>query len=204
MSMPNIPDIKPDIDIDRDESIDLLIASIAVEELGLAHLINAEAEKIQFIFGTLEESKHEPEAQPTFDDLLQVNKSAGKMMRRAIENEIILNFKLENVIEFMKITPKEDKEIKELRVSFSDPVYTGHGSNRVGSTTVTLTFILSDGTSVIKTETFSDINTTTSKDFSYSINIFYVTVNVTVTVEGENNNMYITGATAKITSIIKQ
>ncbi|MDR5658559.1 hypothetical protein RH915_03550 [Serpentinicella sp. ANB-PHB4] len=49
MSFPNIPDVTPEIDIDREDVINLLLASIAFEELGLAHIFNAEAEKIQYI-----------------------------------------------------------------------------------------------------------------------------------------------------------
>jgi hypothetical protein len=45
--MPTIPDIKPKIEIKFEETIVLLLSSIALEELGLAHIINAEAEKIQ-------------------------------------------------------------------------------------------------------------------------------------------------------------
>ena len=201
MSMPNIPDVKPDIDIDRDQSIDLLIASVAFEELGLAHLVNAEAEKIQFVLGTLKESTHEPIEKPTLDELLQVNKSVEKMMKRVIEQEILLDFKLEDAIELIKIAPEEDPEkdpeIKELSVSYTPPTYTGSGHNRVGSTTVTLTFTLTDDSEIQMPEIlFSNINTTTSKDFNYIVGTQCVTVHVTVTVEGENNSMYITGVTA--------
>ena len=53
MSQANIPNITPTITINRDDVINLLLASIALEELGLAHIINAEAEKIQYAIGTL-------------------------------------------------------------------------------------------------------------------------------------------------------
>ncbi|WP_342580438.1 hypothetical protein [Ureibacillus sp. FSL W7-1570] len=56
MSMPNIPDISPKISIDREDVINLLLASIALEEIGLAHIINAEGEKIQFAIGKLNEA----------------------------------------------------------------------------------------------------------------------------------------------------
>jgi hypothetical protein len=53
MSMPNIPDIKPEINITLEETIKLLLASIALEELSLAHIMNAEAEKIQEVIQLL-------------------------------------------------------------------------------------------------------------------------------------------------------
>ena len=52
MSFPKIPDVNPKINFRQEDAINLLLASIAFEELGLAHIINAEAEKIQFILGT--------------------------------------------------------------------------------------------------------------------------------------------------------
>ena len=47
MSQPNIPNISPTISITRDDFINLLLSSIAMEEFGLAHIINAEGEKLQ-------------------------------------------------------------------------------------------------------------------------------------------------------------
>ena len=106
MSMPNIPHVKPDIDIDRGKSIDLLIASVAFEELALAHLVNAEAEKIQFVLGTLKESTHYQsgsQERPTLEDLIEINEVVGKMLKKVIEKEIILDFMLENAIELMNM-----------------------------------------------------------------------------------------------------
>ncbi|MED0970835.1 hypothetical protein [Bacillus paramycoides] len=53
MSQANIPNITPTITLSRDDAINLLLASIALEELGLSHIINSEAEKIQYTIGTL-------------------------------------------------------------------------------------------------------------------------------------------------------
>ena len=66
MSMPNIPDIKPDIDLSIHDTINLLLASIALEELSIAHIMNAEGEKIQEII------KYKCNS---LEDLLEIDKS---------------------------------------------------------------------------------------------------------------------------------
>ena len=96
MSFPNIPDVSPDIDICRGDVINLLLASIAFEELGLAHIINAEAEKIQFILGTLEGCC--PAKPPSIDDLLLINRSVEQTLRTVIKNQMLLQFKLEDIL----------------------------------------------------------------------------------------------------------
>ncbi|MED0970837.1 hypothetical protein [Bacillus paramycoides] len=40
MSQANIPNITPTITLTREDAINLLLSSIALEELGLAHIIN--------------------------------------------------------------------------------------------------------------------------------------------------------------------
>lgn len=97
MSFPNIPDVSPVIDLTLEDTINLLIASIAFEELGLAHITNAEAEKIQYILGTLE-NQIPLETPPTIDDLLKVNKSVENTLRSVIKNQMLMQFKLEDVL----------------------------------------------------------------------------------------------------------
>jgi deoxyxylulose-5-phosphate synthase len=98
MSMPKIPNIKPEIEICREDVINLLLASVAFEELGLAHLINAEAEKVQAVLGTLENGDN-VKGCPSLHDLLKINKSVQQTMKDIIKKEILLQFKLENVME---------------------------------------------------------------------------------------------------------
>lgn len=96
MSFPNIPDVNPDISITIEEAINLLLASIAFEELGLAHIINAEAEKIQYVLGTIDgQSVPEP---PTIDELLKIDRSVDRMLKSVIKKEMLLQFKLEDTI----------------------------------------------------------------------------------------------------------
>ncbi|SFX00503.1 hypothetical protein SAMN04487866_101158 [Thermoactinomyces sp. DSM 45891] len=53
MSQASIPSITPNIAITREDSINLLLISIALEEIGLSNILNAEGEKLQYVLGTL-------------------------------------------------------------------------------------------------------------------------------------------------------
>ena len=46
MSMPSFP--PNGADLTREEALTMIIASIAMEELALSHIINAEGEKLQY------------------------------------------------------------------------------------------------------------------------------------------------------------
>ncbi|MGL4799330.1 MAG: hypothetical protein ACRCWY_08020 [Cellulosilyticaceae bacterium] len=96
MSMPNIPDLNPNVTISRDDSINIILSSIGMEELSLSHILNAEAEKIQFALGTLSTANN---TAASMDEILEVNKSAGKMLRNVIKNQMLLSMKMEDTVE---------------------------------------------------------------------------------------------------------
>lgn len=98
MGMPNIPDINPKIDLCREDVINLLLASVALEEIGLAHIINAEGEKIQCITDECKCAK--------LDDLLSVNKSIQTTLKDIIKKEMLLEFKFENILELIDKSKK--------------------------------------------------------------------------------------------------
>ena len=50
MSLPVFPDIPKDFTFE--DSIFQILTSIAMEEIGLSHIINAEGEKLQYVLGT--------------------------------------------------------------------------------------------------------------------------------------------------------
>jgi hypothetical protein len=54
MSMPVFPEINPDITCES--AINMILASIALEELALSHIMNAEGEKLQYVIKRLESS----------------------------------------------------------------------------------------------------------------------------------------------------
>ena len=95
MSMPNIPDINPSIDVTRNDAINIILSSIGMEELSLAHIVNAEAEKIQFALGTLETST----GPASLEDIMAVNNSAKKMLRDVIKNQMLIGMKMEDTVE---------------------------------------------------------------------------------------------------------
>ena len=108
MSFPNIPPVNACVNITTEDSANLLLASIAFEELGLAHIINAEAEKIQYVLGTLEDPqegctpKCPPPKPPTTDELLEINRAVNETLKNVIRKEMLLQLKLEDTLTFLK------------------------------------------------------------------------------------------------------
>lgn len=99
MSMPSFP---PDgADLTREEALTMIITSIAMEELALSHILNAEGEKLQYVLGTLPGSS--PCACP--QDVLAVNKSVTALVEAVTQNQILLKNKLDQVLEFCPLPP---------------------------------------------------------------------------------------------------
>ncbi len=96
MSMPSIPNLDPSINIDRNDAVNIILTSIGMEELSLAHLLNAEAEKIQFALGTLETAGG---TAASMEEIFETNKLAGKMVRDVIKNQMLLSMKMEDTVE---------------------------------------------------------------------------------------------------------
>ncbi|MEH7151418.1 hypothetical protein V7095_13525, partial [Bacillus thuringiensis] len=89
MSLPNVPNITPSISLNREETLNLLLASIALEEIGLSHILNAEGEKLQYFLSTC----------PTnFKSFLDINNSVNETLRNVAKNQMLLHFKLEDVM----------------------------------------------------------------------------------------------------------
>lgn len=96
MSMPNIPNLNPNINIDRNDAVNIILSSIGMEELSLAHLLNAEAEKVQFALGTLKTAQG---VAAGMDQILETNRLAGKMVRDVIKNQMLLAMKMEDTVD---------------------------------------------------------------------------------------------------------
>ena len=101
MSMPNIPNLNPQISVNRDDAVNIILSSIGMEELSLAHILNAEAEKIQFALGTLEPAGGQASS---MTDIQETNKLASKMVRNVIKNQMLLSMKMEDTVDLAEQT----------------------------------------------------------------------------------------------------
>ncbi len=95
MSFPTIPDISPEIDIDFGDAVNLLLTSIAMEEMSLSRLMDAEKDKLLY---ALDHCKFRGAA---LRDVLEVNKSVDATLKTMIKLQMLLQFKLENVRELI-------------------------------------------------------------------------------------------------------
>ena len=96
MSIPNFPDISPDIT--REKALTMILASIALEEVGLSHIINAEGEKIQYVINDLQKNTGDS---ATIEDILCVNKSVESLIDVLMQLQIFLKNKMERVLDVM-------------------------------------------------------------------------------------------------------
>lgn len=94
MSMPSFPPCGADMT--KDEALTMIIASIAMEELALSHIVNAEGEKLQYILGTLPGSC-KPCA--STQEILAVNQSAAALLDTVMQSQMLLKGKLEKALE---------------------------------------------------------------------------------------------------------
>ena len=92
MSFPNVPNITPEISLKRKDAINLLLTSIAMEELAISHVLNAEAEKLQHVI----------KMEVCFEELMKTNASLERVIKTLIKKEMLLQFKLENIMDLQK------------------------------------------------------------------------------------------------------
>ena len=96
MSMPSYVDTVPVID--REAVINQILASIALEELALSHVINAEGEKIQYAVGTLQIPNRGLSGGVTIANLVELNSSVAAALQAAAESQTALTQKLQAVL----------------------------------------------------------------------------------------------------------
>lgn len=99
MSFQNISKISTEIKINKEEVFNLLFASIAFEQLGLSRIINAEIQKLQYILDIFK--NNQLLEMPTVEELIQINITARKIFRTVINNHILLQSKLDDILDLV-------------------------------------------------------------------------------------------------------
>lgn len=99
MSMPNFPTISPAIT--REDAVNQILSSIAMEELGLSHIINAEGEKLQYVLGTLPGISGPP---ATVDDVITANESVRSMLETITQNQLFYKNKMQSALASSELT----------------------------------------------------------------------------------------------------
>lgn len=94
MSMPKFPEVDPEITCDS--ALNMILTSIAMEELALSHIINAEGEKLQYVLGTLETTCGR---EFDIEEILAVNKSITCLLDSVSQNQMILKNKMDKAID---------------------------------------------------------------------------------------------------------
>lgn len=138
MSFPNIPNITPLISVSTGQTVPLLLSSIALEELSLAHIMNAEAEKLQFVLGTLPTGTTLTPAVASVADLLAVDSSVRRTLRDVIKKEMLLEFKFENVLDLINELNEQLEEQCTCSGSIIGGSATGATITQNGTTTIAI------------------------------------------------------------------
>ncbi len=81
-----------------EDALNLLLNSIALEEVSLSKMLDAETKKMQYI---LEEYKHE---KISIYDTQDINKSVNQTIMNMIKLQMLLQFKLDNIMEVLPTT----------------------------------------------------------------------------------------------------
>jgi len=88
----------------RDEIINEILESIAKEEMAIANLMNAEAEKIKRVVGSHDLPKAED-----FSQLLSLQKLVAEILEKLIQKQNIIIKKLDMIREFKATIIKKEK-----------------------------------------------------------------------------------------------
>ncbi len=114
MSMPQIPEGKNRPSL-KNTIIDLL-ESIALEEMALSHLVNAEAEKIQAL--TSNSVKYQNTANS--NDILKFNQQSNQMIETIVMKEWLLLKKLDKITQLDFLQKDKQVEIEDEKLAYEN------------------------------------------------------------------------------------
>ncbi|MCL2637361.1 MAG: hypothetical protein FWD48_03230 [Oscillospiraceae bacterium] len=92
--MPKFPD--KETVLTRDEAVNAILTSIAMEETALSHIINAEGEKIQYVLANKCSS---------ICEVITVNDSVASLIEKITDLQFLLKMKMQLAKDFLKPKP---------------------------------------------------------------------------------------------------
>lgn len=125
MSLPNIPNITPKIDLSLEDSIKVILNSLALNDIGLSNIVNTEGEKLQYIIGVLNSENNRDCYSDEFkctnnqQQLLEINRSIKSTLRDVLRNQIIMQMKMEDTLELYNRLIRPDVVGKNVSISVS-------------------------------------------------------------------------------------
>ncbi|HZJ85293.1 MAG TPA: hypothetical protein VFD02_07115, partial [Syntrophomonadaceae bacterium] len=100
--------VNPHISITYEDAINLLLTSIAMEEISLSKMLDAETEKILSVLGDCEVHKNDIKGHRISNyspnEIIAINKSVNDTVKNMIKLQMLLQFKLESVKEMLPST----------------------------------------------------------------------------------------------------
>ena len=96
MSQPSIPNMTPIVSVSKKDTISMLLSSIAMNEMAMSHLINAEAEKIQSFVKYTEVGKG-----IKTNDFIHFNNTVSRFLEEATMEQWLNLNKLDRVIHLL-------------------------------------------------------------------------------------------------------
>lgn len=104
MSMPSIPNITPTISVTREESISLLLTSIAMSEMSLSHIISAEAEAMQsFVKGR--------DGGVSCTGIIQMNRTTASILEEIAKGQWLSLNKLDRILRLLESQLPYDDDV---------------------------------------------------------------------------------------------
>jgi ribosomal protein S13 len=92
-----IPNVTPSTTVTRDDLLNFLLSSVALEELDVSNIVNVDKEKIQYALGWLSGLTQRASVQ----DVLNVNNNVQQALDSLLKKEVIL----ENILAAPKVIP---------------------------------------------------------------------------------------------------
>jgi hypothetical protein len=180
-----------------DEIFRLLLAALAAEELSLADLISAEADKVRSVLGIL---PGQTVRNPSIDELERIDRAVERILRGIIKKEIILSFQLEDILDFLSTSSSTTSTTTTTTASTT----TTTASTTTTTASTTTTTASTTTTTASTTTTTASTTTTTASTTTTTASTTTTTASTTTTTASTTTTTASTTTTTQSTTSTTQ